>query len=88
MDGSLELVLSPEILDEYRRVGLELGGRYPERATALTPVLTLIAMHASLVNAVPFARCPQCEVQSLPESTLQYGGTTRISTRLGTDPAP
>ena len=35
MDGSLELVLSPEILDEYRRVGAELGGRYPERATAL-----------------------------------------------------
>ena len=55
MDGSLELVLSPEILDEYRRVGSELGGRYPERATALTPVLTLIAMHASIVSAKPLA---------------------------------
>ena len=45
MDGSLELVLSPEILDEYRRVGSELGGRYPERATALTPVLEIGRAH-------------------------------------------
>ena len=55
VDGSLELVLSPDILDEYRRVGSELRGRYPERATALTSVLTLIAMHASIVNAMPLA---------------------------------
>ena len=49
--GLVELVLSPEILDEYRRVGSDLAGRYPERATALSPVLTLIAVNASIVNA-------------------------------------
>jgi putative PIN family toxin of toxin-antitoxin system len=28
-DRTLELVLSPEILEEYRRVGSELSTRYP-----------------------------------------------------------
>lgn len=54
-DGLVELVLSPEILDEYRRIGSDLGGRYPERATALTPVLTLIAVNATIVHAKPLA---------------------------------
>ena len=51
--GRLELVLSPEILDEYRRVGADLAARYPERAEALTPVLALVAMNATLVDAPP-----------------------------------
>jgi putative PIN family toxin of toxin-antitoxin system len=51
--GRVELVLSPAILDEYRRVGAELAARYPERGLALTPVLTLIAMNATLVDAGP-----------------------------------
>jgi putative PIN family toxin of toxin-antitoxin system len=51
--GRLELVLSPEILEEYRRVGADLALRYPERAAALVPVLTLIAMNATLVDAPP-----------------------------------
>lgn len=49
--GRVELVLSPDILDEYRRVGSDLAGRYPERAEALSPVLALIAMHATMVLA-------------------------------------
>lgn len=53
LHGQIELVLSPAILDEYRRVGLELAGKYPERAVALAPVLTLIAMHATIVDAAP-----------------------------------
>ena len=44
--GRLELVLSPDILQEYRRVGAELAARYPERSGALAPALTLIAMNA------------------------------------------
>lgn len=54
-DGLVELVLSPEILDEYRRIGSDLGARYPARATALSPVLTLIAMNATIVQAKPLA---------------------------------
>jgi len=49
--GRLELVLSPDILQEYRRVGAELAARYPERSGALAPALTLIAMNAKLVSA-------------------------------------
>ena len=52
-EGRLELVLSPDILQEYRRVGAELAARYPERSAALAPALTLIAMNATLVDAAP-----------------------------------
>jgi putative PIN family toxin of toxin-antitoxin system len=51
--GRLELALSPAILDEYRRVGAELAAKYPERGDSLTPVLALIAMNATLVDAAP-----------------------------------
>lgn len=54
-EGLIELVLSPEILDEYRRVGSDLGGRYPERASALTPLLTLLAVNATIVSAQPLS---------------------------------
>lgn len=55
VDGQVEMVLSLDILDEYRRVGADLAGRYPQRATALIPVLTLIAMNATIVNAIALA---------------------------------
>ena len=50
--GRLDLVRSPEILDDYRRVGSDLATRYPERAVALLPMLTLLATHGTMVNAV------------------------------------
>jgi uncharacterized protein len=51
--GQLKLVLSPDILLEYERVGRELGGQYPERAAAIEPFVTLIAMTATIVDAPP-----------------------------------
>lgn len=51
--GHVELVLSPPILDEYRRVGAELATKYPARGEALAPVLALIAMNALIVDAAP-----------------------------------
>ena len=53
--GTIELVLSPAILDEYRRVGLELAATYPERGDALAPILTVLALHATVVDAAPLA---------------------------------
>jgi len=50
------LVLSPEILDEYRRVGDEMAQRHPERKEALEPVLSLIAMNAVVVGAPPLGK--------------------------------
>ena len=49
--GEFELVLSPPILEEYRRVGLELGRRYPDVNAAFEPLLTLIAMNALVIDA-------------------------------------
>ena len=49
--GRISLVLSPAILEEYRRVGHELGLKYPDLNTAFEPVLTLIAMNAMIVDA-------------------------------------
>lgn len=54
--GKFALVLSPEILDEYRRVGGELGLRHPELSAAFEPVLTLIAMNAIIVDAPELER--------------------------------
>lgn len=52
-EGRVALVLSPEILDEYRRVGHVLANRYP--GVDLSPFLALAASHAEIVAAPPFA---------------------------------
>lgn len=49
------LVLSPEIADEYRRVGAELEGRYPRLTGTFEPVLALLAATSILVDAPPLA---------------------------------
>ncbi len=57
-DGRLQLVVSAEILDEYRRVGerLELG----YSGTAIAPLLLLVALHGEVVLAPALAR-PVCD---------------------------
>ncbi|MGK2935902.1 MAG: putative toxin-antitoxin system toxin component, PIN family [Gemmatimonadaceae bacterium] len=49
--GRFVLILSPAILEEYRRVGHELGLRHPDVNAAFEPVLALIAMNAIIVDA-------------------------------------
>lgn len=51
--GELLLMLSPDILEEYRRVGLELGIRHPEVTPSFEAVLSLIAMNGMIVDAAP-----------------------------------
>lgn len=58
--GRFTLVLSPEILDEYRRVGLELVKRHPSVGESLEPILTLISMNAVFIGAPPLDE-PVCE---------------------------
>lgn len=53
--GRVALVLSPDILDEYRRVGMVLAARHSALAAALEPILALLAMNASIVDAPPLA---------------------------------
>ncbi len=54
-EGAFVLALSPAILEEYQRVGHELGVRYPAITAAFDPVLTLIAMNAVIVDAPELA---------------------------------
>jgi uncharacterized protein len=54
-DGRTMLVVSPEILHEYRRVGLELAKGRATLIAALDALLAIIAVHASVVNAPPLA---------------------------------
>jgi uncharacterized protein len=51
VDGAVTLVLSPDIFEEYRRVGHELSTCCPERGEIWDSVLIQIATHAILINA-------------------------------------
>jgi len=48
-DGRIGLVVSPEILEEYRRVGEELAAQFP--GVSLAPLLTLLVMTAEITEA-------------------------------------
>jgi putative PIN family toxin of toxin-antitoxin system len=56
-DGMYDLVVSPAILDEYRRVGEELARRFPP--ASLGPFLGLLVTHAEIVEAPDLAE-PVC----------------------------
>ncbi len=51
--GKIALVLSPAILEEYRRVGHELGRKRPDVSETFEPLLTIITMSAMIVDAPP-----------------------------------
>lgn len=59
--GIVTLVISAEILDEYRRVGQRLAAKYP--GVDIGPVLALIAVHAEFIEA-PMLHEPICEDSS------------------------
>ena len=52
-DGRIELVVSPEILDEYERVGEILADQFPE--VDLGPFIDLVATQALMVVSDPLA---------------------------------
>ena len=51
--GAFTLVLSPAILEEYQRVGHELGRQHAAVHKAFEPILALLAMNAVIVDAPP-----------------------------------
>lgn len=83
VDGQVEMVLSLDILDEYRRVGADLAGRYPQRATALIPVLTLIAMNATIVNAIALAT--QVSTDAADDMFLAAAAAADVTTLVSGD---
>ena len=52
-DGKFDLVFSPEILEEYRRVGEKLEAQFTE--VSLAPFLALLVMNAEIVEASELA---------------------------------
>ena len=57
-DGRVQLVVSAEIVDEYRRVGERLEAGYS--GTAFSPILLLVALHSEVVMA-PGLAGPVCD---------------------------
>jgi len=56
--GKVQLVISPEILDEYSRVSEALSERFP--AVNLRPVLELVTLNAEMFSPVDSAE-PICD---------------------------
>jgi len=56
--GKVRLVVSPEILDEYRRVSDELSGKFPD--VDIQPILDLIVVHSEVCDPSPLSH-PVCE---------------------------
>lgn len=57
-DGKVQLVISPEILDEYSRVGEALSESFP--AIDLKPILELVTVNADMVSPAESAG-PICD---------------------------
>ena len=51
--GRVSLFISPDILDEYQRIGEKLAGQF--RGVDLEPWIQLLMLKASLVDAPPLA---------------------------------
>ena len=57
-DGKFEILISKEILEEYKRVGESLSIQFPQ--VTLTPILKFFAIRAELIDAQPLSG-PVCE---------------------------
>lgn len=58
-DGDVKIVISAEILDEYRRVGIALAEQFPD--INIRPILELVAGEAETVRALKFhSRSGKC----------------------------
>ena len=56
-EEKIELIVSPEILAEYRRVGEEMEAKFP--GVEVAPFLELLAIEATMVEAKPLTK-PVC----------------------------
>ena len=57
-DNKLQLVMSTDILAEYQRVAVVLGGKYPQ--IDLHPILDLLTVNSDIV-AAPLLANPVCD---------------------------
>jgi len=57
-DGKVRLIVSPEILEEYQRVGEEMSGGFP--SIDIQPILDLLTISAEVISS-PFLSEPVCK---------------------------
>ena len=57
-DGKIELAVSPDIINEYQRVGNELSKQFP--SIDLSSILGLVAIHAMMFQSCQLSE-PVCE---------------------------
>lgn len=77
--GRFRLLASPEILDEYRRVGEILAGEYPQ--INLKPMLAFAAQNAVIVFAPPLSErvCEDPDDDKFLACALAGGGKVIVS---------
>lgn len=80
-DGRFQLVASPEILEEYRRVGLALADGREPLVRALDALLAMVAVHALVVSAPPLASrvCEDPDDDKFLAAALAGGATVVVS---------
>lgn len=52
-DDQLSLVLTPEIIEEYARVGHAMAAKYPGGRKAFTAMLEILTVHSPVLAAAP-----------------------------------
>ena len=77
--GQVELVMSPDIVDEYVRVGERLNGRYPD--VEIQPVVALVVQNATIVPSAPLpgAVCDDPDDDKFLACALASGTETVVS---------
>lgn len=58
-EDRLSLVLTPEILEEYARVGQDLAAKYPDGRKSFTVILEILTVHSPVLAAAPLPAPPQ-----------------------------
>lgn len=76
--GALTLVISPAILDEYRRVGVELAKARPAVLEALDALLAVVTVHAMVVNPSPL----EAPVSEDPDDDMFFATAMAAGARL------
>ncbi len=78
-DGKVQLAVSPEIVQEYRRVGKALANQFP--GVDLEPIIELIAAKADLIqaSALPKRVCDDPEDEKFPACALASKSKVIIS---------
>ena len=77
--GQVELVMSPDIVDEYVRVGERLNERYPD--VEIQPIVALVVQNATMVPSVPLpgAVCDDPDDDKFLACALASGTETVVS---------